>query len=110
MGLFVTLADPTAPMKTEADSAGVLDTPFGKFPRLQIVTIEDLFVGKGITGTRYFNPPASADRATSGLPEWCTIPGIPEGGGSVAISEAGRPREPSTASQAELLLLPIAHG
>ncbi len=45
MGLFVTLADPTAPMKTEAASAGVLDTPFGKFPRLQIVTIEDLFAG-----------------------------------------------------------------
>ncbi len=26
-------------------SAGVLDTPFGKFARLQIVTIEDLFAG-----------------------------------------------------------------
>ncbi len=39
-------AKPTAPMKTEAASAGVLDTPFGKFARLQIVTIEDLFAGK----------------------------------------------------------------
>ncbi len=46
MGLFVTLAEPTAPMKTEAASAGVLDTPFGKFARLQILTIEDLFAGK----------------------------------------------------------------
>ncbi len=46
MGLFVTLAEPTAPMKTEAASAGVLDTPFGKFARLQILTIEDLFSGK----------------------------------------------------------------
>ena len=45
-GLFVTLAEPTAPMKTEAASAGVLATPFGKFARLQIVTIEDLFAGK----------------------------------------------------------------
>ena len=33
-------------MKTEAASAGVLDTPFGKFARLQILTIEDLFAGK----------------------------------------------------------------
>ncbi len=33
-------------MKKEAASAGVLDTPFGKFARLQIVTIEDLFAGK----------------------------------------------------------------
>ncbi len=46
MGLFVTLADPTAPMKKEAASAGVLDTPFGKFARLQVLTIEDLFAGK----------------------------------------------------------------
>ncbi len=43
MGLF---AKPTAPMKTEAASSGVLDTPFGKFARLQILTIEDLFSGK----------------------------------------------------------------
>ena len=46
MGMFVTLAEPTAPMKKESASAGVLDTPFGKFARLQIVTIEDLFAGK----------------------------------------------------------------
>ncbi len=46
MGLFVTLTKPTAPMKKEAASAGVLDTPFGKFARLQILTIEDLFAGK----------------------------------------------------------------
>jgi hypothetical protein len=32
-------------MKKEAASAGVLDTPFGKFARLQIITIEDLFAG-----------------------------------------------------------------
>jgi len=46
MGLFVTLANPTAPMKKEAASAGVLDTPFGKYTRLQILTIEDLFAGR----------------------------------------------------------------
>ncbi len=46
MGLFVTLAEPTAPMKTEAASVGVLDTPFGKLARLQILTIDDLFAGK----------------------------------------------------------------
>ncbi len=46
MGIFVTLAKPTGPMKKEAASAGVLDTPFGKFARLQVLTIEDLFAGK----------------------------------------------------------------
>ncbi len=33
-------------METEAASAGVLDTPFGRFARLQILTIEELFAGK----------------------------------------------------------------
>ncbi len=46
MGLFVTLAKPTTPMNKEAASAGVLDAPFGRFARLQILTIEDLFAGK----------------------------------------------------------------
>ncbi len=46
MGLFITLAEPTASMKTEAASAGVLVTPLGKFARLQILTIEDLLAGK----------------------------------------------------------------
>ncbi len=46
MGLFITLAKPTAPMKKEAASSGVLDTPFGNFARLQILTIEDPFAGK----------------------------------------------------------------
>ncbi len=43
MSLF---AKPTTPMKKEAASAGVFDTVFGKFARLQILTIEDLFAGK----------------------------------------------------------------
>ncbi len=34
------------PDEKEAASAGVLDTPFGKFARFQILTIEDLFAGK----------------------------------------------------------------
>ncbi len=42
--MFVT--KPTAPMKTEAASSGVLDTPFGKLARLQILTVEDLSAGK----------------------------------------------------------------
>ncbi len=33
-------------MKKEAASCGVLDTPFGKFARFQILTIENLFAGK----------------------------------------------------------------
>ena len=46
MGQLVSLAKPTAPMKMEAASAGVLDTVFGNSARLQILTIEDKFAGK----------------------------------------------------------------
>ena len=46
MGLFLCLVEPTKPMIAEAASAGIYDTGYGKFPRLQIITIADLFAGK----------------------------------------------------------------
>ena len=47
MGLFITLADPTGPMKTEAVKAGFYESPHhGKFPKIQILTIDELFAGK----------------------------------------------------------------
>ncbi len=45
IGIFITLAEPTKPMITEAVSAGFYETPYGKFPKLQIYTIEELFAG-----------------------------------------------------------------
>ncbi len=42
MGLFLTLAEPTRPMVTEAAAAGFWDTDWGQVPRLQIVTVEQL--------------------------------------------------------------------
>jgi site-specific DNA-methyltransferase (adenine-specific) len=46
IGVFITLAEPTAPMKTEAVKAGYYETDFGKYPKLQIVTIKELFEGR----------------------------------------------------------------
>ena len=46
MGVFITLAKPSGPMEKEAVKAGFYETPYGKFPKLQIVTIEELFAGK----------------------------------------------------------------
>lgn len=46
MGVFITLADSTGPMRTEAVKAGFYETPYGKFPKLQIMTIAELFEGK----------------------------------------------------------------
>lgn len=46
IGVFITLADSTGPMRTEAVKAGYYETLYGKYPKIQILTIEDLFAGK----------------------------------------------------------------
>lgn len=46
LGLFVTLTEPTRPMKEEASAGGFYDSPAGaSFPRIQILTIEGLLSG-----------------------------------------------------------------
>ena len=46
IGVFITLAEPTGQMKTKAVSAGTYETLYGKYPKIQILTIADLFGGK----------------------------------------------------------------
>jgi site-specific DNA-methyltransferase (adenine-specific) len=47
MGVFVTAADPTAPMLREAAAVGRLTDDYGRsWPRLQIVTLAELFQGR----------------------------------------------------------------
>ena len=46
IGLFVTLAEPTKPMITEAVSAGFYQSPKGDFQKIQILTIADLLSEK----------------------------------------------------------------
>lgn len=47
IGLFVTLAEPTKPMLTEAASAGIYTNPYDEqFSRIQILTIADLLDGR----------------------------------------------------------------
>lgn len=46
IGILITLAEPTAPMKKEAIAEGFYKTEYGEFPRLQILTIEQLFAGR----------------------------------------------------------------
>ncbi|HMN15019.1 MAG TPA: DNA methyltransferase, partial [Bellilinea sp.] len=51
IGLFVTLAEPTKPLLTEAVSAGYYESPYGSFPKIQVLTIEKLLSGE--EGPRY---------------------------------------------------------
>lgn len=48
IGVFITLAEATGPMKTEAVKAGFYDSGHGKFPKIQIMTIRELFEGKKV--------------------------------------------------------------
>ena len=48
IGVYITLTEPTKPMLTEAASAGFFENAWGKFPRIQLLTIQDLFDGKRI--------------------------------------------------------------
>jgi len=46
LGVLISLAEPTAPMKKEAIAAGFYKTEYGEYPKIQILTIEQLFDGK----------------------------------------------------------------
>lgn len=46
IGVFITLTDSTGPMRTEAVKAGFYETLYGKYPKIQILTIRELFEGK----------------------------------------------------------------
>ena len=48
IGVLVSMQQPTQPMRKEAASAGFYESPWGKHPRLQILTIQDLLDGKKI--------------------------------------------------------------
>lgn len=46
IGVFITLTEPTKPMQVEAVKAGFYETDYGKYPKLQIITIEQLLTGQ----------------------------------------------------------------
>jgi hypothetical protein len=50
IGVFITLAEPTKPMRTEAVKVGYYETSYGKYPKIQILTIRELFEDPFFTG------------------------------------------------------------
>ncbi len=65
IGLFITLSPPTRPMLQEAAAAGVYVPEFfpnRRYPRLQILTVEDLLAGAEAQYPR-FAPDATFRRA-----------------------------------------------
>lgn len=48
IGALISFEDPTPGMRKEAADAGFYASPWGKHPRIQLVTIRDLLSGKGL--------------------------------------------------------------
>ena len=48
IGVLITMQEPTAHMRTEAAAAGFYDSPWGSYPRLQILTVSELLEGRRI--------------------------------------------------------------
>jgi hypothetical protein len=48
IGVLITLAEPTPAMRDDAAGHGVYTTPWGKHPRIQILTVADLLSSKRI--------------------------------------------------------------
>jgi DNA modification methylase len=46
LGIFLTLEDPTTGMRLAATRSGFYETEYGKFEKMQILTVEELFEGK----------------------------------------------------------------
>ncbi len=62
IGIFITLAPPTRQMRKTAASEGFYDTDFGRFPRIQILTVDQLFMGARPL-LPYLDPSASFKQA-----------------------------------------------
>jgi site-specific DNA-methyltransferase (adenine-specific) len=67
MGLFVCLKEPTSEMKREADNAGIYRSFTANFPKIQIITIDDIFSNKPLNIPGRINPYASKRPASVGI-------------------------------------------
>jgi hypothetical protein len=48
IGVLISMQTPTGPMREAGASAGLYESPWGKHPRIQLLTIADLLSGKQI--------------------------------------------------------------
>ena len=48
IGVLISFDEPTKKMRTDAASLGFYDTPWGAFPRIQLLTVDELLKGKQI--------------------------------------------------------------
>lgn len=70
IGIFITIAEPTEPMLKEAIKEGYYETENGRYPKIQILTINQLFNGKKpeipLVDSGAFKKTAQDTRSTQG--------------------------------------------
>jgi DNA modification methylase len=102
IGVYITLEPPTGPMRTEAAQAGFYESPGWnkRYPRLQILTIEELLEGKGIdmppqqqTSQTFKKAPKAKSGKAGPQQRTFDMPG--------ANSDAGEPEEGKAAAEEE---------
>lgn len=70
MGALICMEEPTKPMRAEAASAGVVETAWGRYPKLQIRSIAELLGGKKLEAPSALDVTyAKAPRAASRVAE-----------------------------------------
>jgi len=70
IGVLISLEPPTQPMRSEAASAGFYQAPWGKqYPRLQLLTVEELLAGKTVEVPRENITFKKAPKAKSPTPK-----------------------------------------
>ena len=70
IGVLISLQAPTQPVRTEAAGAGFYQAPWGKkYPAVQLLTIADLLVGKGVDYPRENVTFKKAPKSKAALPE-----------------------------------------
>jgi site-specific DNA-methyltransferase (adenine-specific) len=80
IGVLISLHEPTQPMRKEAAGAGFYTSPWGKHPRLQLLTVRELLDGKPIDYPRQVNVTfKTAPKAKGEAPTTLTLPLEEEG-------------------------------
>lgn len=87
IGVLITMHPPSKAMKVEAATAGFYQSPWGKHPRLQILTVEQLLAGEGID-----YPPARQASVT-----YKPMPLVPGSAEQLGLFDTGRKKVPAMA-------------
>jgi DNA modification methylase len=90
IGVLISMEEPTKPMRTEAASAGFYVSPWGKHPKLQLLTISDLLAGRRIDCPPLRHTSVTFRRAPEAVAAVAETPGL---------FEAAAPEEDSDAEE-----------